>query len=152
MTNEQNRKLVEDYMNAWAKADENKLDQLIDERYKFNNPPPGITPDKQGAIEMVLRRLAHHTWGIAIGSLHDHRPIAVREQRLPGRRHRRCVTIQPDDPPIRCARFKDGQAVPSCPDRPVEIDPSSPWLQPSQHFVQHHRAVHDCNPEQVPLS
>src|SRR2546422_1204657 len=106
----------------------------------------------QGAIEIALCRLSHHMRGITIGSLHDQRPIAVRAERLPGRRHRCCVTIQPDDPPIRPTRFKDGHAVSSRPSRPVEIDPTSPWLQPSQHFLQHHRAVHDCNPDHVPSS
>src|SRR2546422_4887147 len=75
---------------------------------------------------------------ITIGSLHDQRPIAVRAERLPGRRHRCCVTIQPDDPPIRPTRFKDGHAVSSRPSRPVEIDPTSPWLQPSQHRSEEH--------------
>jgi steroid delta-isomerase-like uncharacterized protein len=53
MTDEQNRKLVEDYMNAWSAADANKLDRLLDNGFKFNNPPPGITPDKRGALAMA---------------------------------------------------------------------------------------------------
>lgn len=52
MTDEQNRKLVEDYFKAWTAADATKLDRLLDNGFKFNNPPPGITPDKKGAIQM----------------------------------------------------------------------------------------------------
>lgn len=51
MTDEQNRKIVEEYMNAWASADESKLEGLIDTSYKFN-APPGFTGDKKGALEM----------------------------------------------------------------------------------------------------
>src|ERR1051326_5878982 len=52
MTDEQNRKIVEDYMNAWAKGDEAKLQGVLDNGYKFN-PPPGYTGNKQGALEMA---------------------------------------------------------------------------------------------------
>jgi predicted ester cyclase len=52
MTDETNRKLVEDYTAAWAKGDAARLEQLLDDRFKFNNPPPGLTPDKKGAIAM----------------------------------------------------------------------------------------------------
>jgi steroid delta-isomerase-like uncharacterized protein len=48
-----NRKLVEEYMNAWTKADTTTLNRLLDDRFKFNNPPPGITPDKKGSIAMA---------------------------------------------------------------------------------------------------
>jgi len=52
MAGGQNRKLVEDYMKAWTKADASTLNRLLDDDFKFNNPPPGITPDKEGAVEM----------------------------------------------------------------------------------------------------
>lgn len=52
MTDETNRKLVEDYTNAWAKGDAVRLEGLLDNGFKFNNPPPGLTPDKKGAIAM----------------------------------------------------------------------------------------------------
>ncbi len=51
---EPNRQLVEEYMNAWAGADVAKLERIIDPNYKFNNPPPGLTPDKKGAIQMSM--------------------------------------------------------------------------------------------------
>src|SRR2546430_1191275 len=57
MTDEQNRKTVEEYMNAWAKGDETKLQALLDNGYKFN-PPPGFSGDKQGALEMARQ---YHT-------------------------------------------------------------------------------------------
>lgn len=47
-----NRKLVEEYMNAWAKGDAATLERVLDHGFRFNNPPPGITPDKKGAIAM----------------------------------------------------------------------------------------------------
>jgi predicted ester cyclase len=47
-----NRKIVEDYMTAWAKGDAAKLDRLLDNGFRFNNPPPGLTPDKKGALAM----------------------------------------------------------------------------------------------------
>lgn len=52
MTDEQTRKIVEDYMNAWAKGDEARLETLLDNGYKFS-PPPGFAPNKQGALEMA---------------------------------------------------------------------------------------------------
>ena len=52
MTDETNRKLVEDYNNAWAKGDAVQLERLLDNNFRFNNPPPGLTPDKKGAIAM----------------------------------------------------------------------------------------------------
>jgi len=52
-----NRKLVEDYFVAWSRGDERKLESLMDPAYTFNNPPPGITPDRKGALEMS--RLFH---------------------------------------------------------------------------------------------
>lgn len=53
MTDEEMRKLVEQYMNAFAKGDMATLDRVIDNGYKTNTPPiPGITPDKKGAIAM----------------------------------------------------------------------------------------------------
>jgi predicted ester cyclase len=52
MTDETNRKLVEDYTNAWAKGDSAKLERILDNSFRFNNPPPGLTPDKKGAIAM----------------------------------------------------------------------------------------------------
>src|SRR5207245_11151024 len=79
-------------------------------------------------------------------------PSAARAESPPAGPPGSCVTLQPDSPPTSPTRFKDGQAVSSRPRRPVEITPSSPRLQPSQHFLQHHRAVHDCNPDQVPSS
>jgi predicted ester cyclase len=53
MTDETNRKLVEDYNDAWAKGDAIRLEGLLDNGFKFNNPPPGLTPDKKGAIAMA---------------------------------------------------------------------------------------------------
>lgn len=53
MVEEGNRNLVEDYLNAWTKADVAKLEKLIDPKFSFNNPPPGITPDKRGSIAMA---------------------------------------------------------------------------------------------------
>lgn len=50
---ETNRKLVEDYMNAWSGADTRKLESILDNSFKFSNPPPGFTPDRKGAIEMA---------------------------------------------------------------------------------------------------
>lgn len=47
-----NRKLVEEYFDAFNKADAKRLERLLDPGYSFNNPPPGITPDRKGAIEM----------------------------------------------------------------------------------------------------
>lgn len=52
MSDETNRKLVEDYTNAWAKGDAIRLEGLLDNGFRFNNPPPGLTPDKKGAIAM----------------------------------------------------------------------------------------------------
>ena len=52
MTDQTNRKLVEDYNNAWAKGDAIRLEGLLDDGFRFNNPPPGLTPDKKGAIAM----------------------------------------------------------------------------------------------------
>lgn len=52
MTDATNRKLVEDYNDAWAKGDAIRLEGLLDNGFKFNNPPPGLTPDKKGAIAM----------------------------------------------------------------------------------------------------
>src|SRR5688572_17293933 len=52
LTEGRNRKIVEEYMNAWAKADANTLNRLLDDDFKFNSPPPGITPDKEGSIQM----------------------------------------------------------------------------------------------------
>ena len=52
MTDQTNRKLVEDYTNAWAKGDAIRLEGLLDNNFRFNNPPPGLTPDKKGAIAM----------------------------------------------------------------------------------------------------
>lgn len=52
MTDETNRKLVEEYTNAWAKGDSARLDRLLDNAFRFNNPPQGLTPDKKGAIAM----------------------------------------------------------------------------------------------------
>lgn len=52
MTDEQNRKTVEEYMNAWAKGDESRLERILDDGYKFN-PPPGLAGTKQGALEMA---------------------------------------------------------------------------------------------------
>jgi predicted ester cyclase len=48
-----NRKLVEEYFDAFNKADAKRLERLLDASYSFNNPPPGITPDRKGAIEMA---------------------------------------------------------------------------------------------------
>ena len=53
MTDETNRKVVEDYMTAWSNADRGKLDRLLADGFRFTNPPPGITPDKTGAIQMA---------------------------------------------------------------------------------------------------
>jgi predicted ester cyclase len=53
MTEEPNRKLVEDYMTAWANADVPKLERLVAGNARFHNPPPGVTPDRTGAIEMA---------------------------------------------------------------------------------------------------
>lgn len=53
MSGTENRKLVEEYMKAWTNADAKKLERLLDARFAFNNPPPGITPDKKGTIEMA---------------------------------------------------------------------------------------------------
>ena len=52
MTDETNRKLVEEYNDAWAKGDAARLERLLDNGFRFNNPPPGLTPDKKGAIAM----------------------------------------------------------------------------------------------------
>jgi predicted ester cyclase len=52
-----NRKLVEDYFNAWAKGDSKTLERLLDSSYTFNNPPPGLSSDRRGALEMS--RLYH---------------------------------------------------------------------------------------------
>ena len=52
MTDETNRKLVEEYSNAWANGDAARLDRLLDNGFRFNNPPAGLTPDKKGAIAM----------------------------------------------------------------------------------------------------
>ena len=52
MSDETNRKLVEEYTNAWAKGDAVRLEGLLDNGFKFNSPPPGLTPDKKGAIAM----------------------------------------------------------------------------------------------------
>lgn len=46
-----NRKLVEDYFVAWSQGDLRKLEAYMDPAYSFN-PPPGITPDRKGALEM----------------------------------------------------------------------------------------------------
>ena len=53
MTDETNRKVVEDYMTAWSNADRSKLDRVLADGFRFTNPPPGITPNKQGAILMA---------------------------------------------------------------------------------------------------
>jgi predicted ester cyclase len=53
MNDDQNRKLVEDYMTAWANADVPKLEHLVSDHVRFTNPPPGITPDRDGAIAMA---------------------------------------------------------------------------------------------------
>ena len=52
MSDDTNRKLVEDYTNAWAKGDAIRLEGLLDNGFRFNNPPPGLTADKKGAIAM----------------------------------------------------------------------------------------------------
>jgi len=52
MNDQTNRKLIEDYTNAWAKGDAIRLEGLLDNAFRFNNPPPGLTPDKKGAIAM----------------------------------------------------------------------------------------------------
>lgn len=52
MTEENTRKLVEEYMKAWAAADAAKLEKMLDDKFSFNNPPPGLTADKRGAIAM----------------------------------------------------------------------------------------------------
>lgn len=53
MTDQTNRMLVEDYNDAWAKGDAIRLEGLLDKGFRFNNPPPGLTPDKKGAIAMA---------------------------------------------------------------------------------------------------
>ena len=53
MTDETNRKVVEDYMIAWANADKPKLERLLADGFRSTNPPPGVSPDKQGAIAMA---------------------------------------------------------------------------------------------------
>jgi predicted ester cyclase len=53
MNDEQNRKIVEDYMTAWSNADVPKLERLVADNARFPNPPPGVTPDKKGTIAMA---------------------------------------------------------------------------------------------------
>lgn len=50
MTNKNNKQLVEDYLSAWAVADESRLSAVLDDRFRYSNPPPGLTPDKKGQI------------------------------------------------------------------------------------------------------
>lgn len=52
MSDETNRSLVEDYINAWSSADVSKLERLLDASFTYGNPPPGYTGDKKGAIAM----------------------------------------------------------------------------------------------------
>src|SRR5579885_2077003 len=46
-----NQTIVEDYMEAWTAGDGSSLERILDRSYTTPNPPPGLSGDRQGAIE-----------------------------------------------------------------------------------------------------
>lgn len=48
-----NKQIVKDCMTAWVNGNESKLRELTADSFRFNNPPEGISPDKEGNIEMA---------------------------------------------------------------------------------------------------
>lgn len=53
MTTQENRKLIEEYVTAWTKADRNVLERVLADDHKVVNGMPGITDDKNGQIQMA---------------------------------------------------------------------------------------------------